>query len=872
MKKNWIRLLTMLLAAMLILTMSGVVSLANDDQPVTGDGVSDVSDTISPVKTEEEPSVDESSTGASSEDEGSKGPSSEDVSSEGSSSEGSSSEDASSKDASSKDASSKDASSEDISSEECTCGATEGEVHKEGCPLYTEPEEKPSEAVQAVIDMIEALPDTDTVANYEPAVDLPEDDEGYNDAYNEAYSAYLEEAKENYAAAQEAYNALTDEEKAEIPEELTGKLVDFAGFIAMLGQVNTLDLDNASGGPEYYEEFGTKKAPFFFANGTPITITETGADGMGAKITWDGGEKDVPANTNVFGGYHNSDTSCTTSIIMIGGRLNSLFGGGLHKSHVTKATITISGGAVPGQVAGGGASSMTNGCSDDCSYTNAWYSGDAKDSPCRVDEAVVTIEGGNDYLLVFGGGEGISSTGTATLNISGGDMSGAYVTAGGSNGYTGSGTVNVSGSANIKVLQGVNRGGMDAIKLNVTGGTVKNMYAGGESGDASVTGTFAQSDVTVSGGTVKTLRAGTNGGAEITDMSGITATITPSAVEDNQLTDKLVAEVSGVDYPSLDAAVKAAKNGDVIKLLSGYTAETADDIVTIPEGLSITLDLAGKTIDVGSSFAGRPLINRGTLTITGNGTIDSSASLSGRGAIDNYGTITIENGTYTGNVYADGWYSGRIAAFYENNDYDTKKEAEVSKAEIKGYIDTYKNDHKAFTSFLSKKVASQWNNPEFQCFWITNVRSSDIEKSPVISDILSLKGSSTFIAFLNIMQSIILLGSMLYAVNTLIEGTFAGAAVLPLTFIGGFIFHLFWEGKCQYTLPYFMLLLPLSIIGFYSMAKKLSSVTKKHLYKCGVFAVILLFIAIIFNRFIILNQDNKSYRQYREYTIEQQKL
>lgn len=53
--------------------------------------------------------------------------------------------------------------------------------------------------------MIEALPDTDTVANYEPAVDLPEDDEGYNDAYNEAYSAYLEEAKENYAAAQEAY-------------------------------------------------------------------------------------------------------------------------------------------------------------------------------------------------------------------------------------------------------------------------------------------------------------------------------------------------------------------------------------------------------------------------------------------------------------------------------------------------------------------------------------------------------------------------------------------------------------------------------------------------------------------------------------------
>ncbi|MDO5338912.1 MAG: hypothetical protein Q4E78_02225 [Eubacteriales bacterium] len=224
------------------------------------------------------------------------------------------------------------------------------------------------------------------------------------------------------------------------------------------------------------------------------------------------------------------------------------------------------------------------------------------------------------------------------------------------------------------------------------------------------------------------------------------------------------------------------------------------------------------------------------------------------------------------NVYADGWYSGRIAAFYENNDYDTRKEAEASKAEIKGYIDTYKSDHSAFVSFLSKKVASQWNNPEFQCFWITNVRGSNIEKSVIISEILSLEGSTPFIAFLNIMQSIILFGSMLYAINALIGGTFAGATVLPLTFIGGFIFHLFWEGKCQYTLPYFMLLLPLSIIGFYSMAKRLAHVTAKHLYKCGVFAVILLFITIIFNRFTILNQDDKSYKQYREYTIEQQKL
>ena len=43
------------------------------------------------------------------------------------------------------------------------------------------------------------------------------------------------------------------------------------------------------------------------------------------------------------------------------------------------------------------------------------------------------------------------------------------------------------------------------------------------------------------------------------------------------------------------------------------------------------------------------------LTVTGNGTIDTSASIyGGYGAIDNYGTLTIENGTYTGAKLANG--------------------------------------------------------------------------------------------------------------------------------------------------------------------------------------------------------------------------
>lgn len=36
---------------------------------------------------------------------------------------------------------------------------------------------------------------------------------------------------------------------------------------------------------------------------------------------------------------------------------------------------------------------------------------------------------------------------------------------------------------------------------------------------------------------------------------------------------------------------------------------------------------------------------------------------------------------------------------------------------------------------------------------------------------------------------------------------------LALIFIGGFVFHIFWEGKGQYTIPYFVLLFPYAVMG-----------------------------------------------------------
>ena len=45
--------------------------------------------------------------------------------------------------------------------------------------------------------------------------------------------------------------------------------------------------------------------------------------------------------------------------------------------------------------------------------------------------------------------------------------------------------------------------------------------------------------------------------------------------------------------------------------------------------------------------------------------------------------------------------------------------------------------------------------------------------------------------------------------------------LLPTIFIGGFLFHLFWEAKSQYTITYFVLLIPYCAKGLMDMTNEM---------------------------------------------------
>lgn len=419
----------------------------------------------------------------------------------------------------------------------------------------------------------------------------------------------------------------------------------------------------------------------FFANGTPITIEATTTEGKGAKITWDGGSQEVSSAANIFGGGHNHDgTYESTSVTMTGGTVNAVFGGGLHKSHVATANVVIKDGAVIGQIAGGAASSFSG--------TTCHQPWPGSDSPnAFVDTANATIEGGTikGSALVYGGGEGMSQTGNTNLNITGGTFDKAYIIPGGSNGTT-TGTAKVEISTDIKdsIVQGINRGKTENIVIDIkTGAKVNKVYAGGETGDSSVTGTIEKTTVNIAADSaVANLQPGTNGGIEIAPNSTelITLNYDDSAVinEGENTLEKLETRFGAAVLGKTTKAIAVADVEE--KVISGY-----DDIQTaVDEAPSDSIIKLQKNIDVNQTIQ----YGNKNLTFDGNNKtykLTSTAKdrifmLTGTG--DTGTGLTLINLEVIGNnTNQRGIHVGDITDTTDNNHY--KSQITLDNAELK---------------------------------------------------------------------------------------------------------------------------------------------------------------------------------------------
>lgn len=179
----------------------------------------------------------------------------------------------------------------------------------------------------------------------------------------------------------------------------------------------------------------------------------------------------------------------------------------------------------------------------------------------------------------------------------------------------------------------------------------------------------------------------------------------------------------------------------------------------------------------------------------------------------------IAMGLHDSDMWGYGWFDGYNYFSYVNNDYNPEIQAEVSKEDIKDSLKKFESNGMWTYTFFSHKIASEWNNPTFQSLWVGQVRNSSILMGPVIKYVYSAEGSNKIAKYLDRLQFVILFGVLLNVVVNIKKRQEPEEMILYITFLGGFLFHLFWEAKGQYTFSYFVLLFPCTVRGFSSLGE-----------------------------------------------------
>lgn len=231
---------------------------------------------------------------------------------------------------------------------------------------------------------------------------------------------------------------------------------------------------------------------------------------------------------------------------------------------------------------------------------------------------------------------------------------------------------------------------------------------------------------------------GTEGGST-GENGGTTAPDAPTENEGVKTIDELNA-----------AIIAAGETETTIKLAADITGD-----VVVPEGANITIDLNGKKI---TNSVGHTIMNNGTLTIEGEGTVDNITH--GKAALYNKGTVTLNGGTFDrtqengqsdsssgGNSYytiknvgnmtinegvnvltakgngelgrfsslvANGYYNGTT---YDNDKGEEKPTLTINNGTFSGGLNTIKNDDRAELTI---------NNGTFKNFYQATVQNHNI--------------------------------------------------------------------------------------------------------------------------------------------------
>ena len=461
----------------------------------------------------------------------------------------------------------------------------------------------------------------------------------------------------------------------------------------MIGQ----EVDQQNSSDDYTEVDSLDKLTYMnnvckirLAADTVMTVAVTVDSGKSLTIDLNGHTLTAAANSRAFfiqNGALTIEDSIGGGVIQGSGTVNGYGGAILMNGSDSNNALTLAGGTIRGFTAkygagvsmGNGTFRMTGGAIRNCSATGGKADGggvyvsggsfemsDGTISACNAANA-----GGGVYVLsgsfeMSGGsiedctayeGAGVkvypSSGKTASFSMTGGEIKNCntngvsiYAIGGTSEFSMSGGTIEDNGGDGVRVdagsavmsggsvtrseLYDIRIGSSATLTVNNTqvGGTVLNMGKITGNGSAKFTGTVENSGSAVAGITGCTIH-------RIEHRFPYKGTIEGSPDE--------YVYLLGHSWPT--AKIPSAAGESISLKVPSYITATMENTLVIPEGVTVTVDLAGKPVSADAETSDIKIINHGTLTL-----IDRSTGGTLSIPIENDGVLNANGGTVTGEV------------------------------------------------------------------------------------------------------------------------------------------------------------------------------------------------------------------------------
>ena len=170
---------------------------------------------------------------------------------------------------------------------------------------------------------------------------------------------------------------------------------------------------------------------------------------------------------------------------------------------------------------------------------------------------------------------------------------------------------------------------------------------------------------------------------------------------------------------------------------------------------------------------------------------------------------------------APGWWNDYLHTAWHQCGGSLDTLSTISKDSISQSLSGFTGNPRMATDFFVRKFLSTWTNPTFQCF-ATARNGSIIDLPDWVRWLLSYRGQDSVGGYLDVFVSVVTASALVAIVAQKPKNLPEGTVLVCMLIDGAVLYLLVSETKARYALMFWIVLIPLAVIGLRGVANMLS--------------------------------------------------